>query len=359
MKLLSRVFTLNRRPGKAGGVAFVAVALAVALLPLQASANTSRSASTPLAATATGVPAGRTAGTTPSARQAPGSPAVLAAPRQAVKARQKVIWAGVRESHYGVREGHLGYYPNPCGWTKAMRKMSSYSPGSRPVGVWLVGEVDFDHGGMILEFPKPRGKRYSSLYRFSSKDQHEADLNYFDRHGIKVWLQLEPGHANIPTLIDLVLNRYQHHRSVMGLGIDIEWIGKSSENGHEAKVTDAQAKAWEARVKAHNSHYTLFLKHYDRSYFPRHYRGRIVFIDDSLGFTGFNSFLAEMKAFARQFYPSRVLFQYGYQEDRQWWRKLGRQPMKRIGDKLAAQTRQQMGLIWVDFSLKGELPTKC
>ena len=41
-------------------------------------------------------------------------------------------------------------------------------------------------------------------------------LNDFDNRGVKVWLQVEPGLADIETLIDLVLTQYGHHSSIVG-----------------------------------------------------------------------------------------------------------------------------------------------
>ncbi len=265
----------------------------------------------------------------------------------------KLKWAGVRSSTYGIRDGAQIPFPSPSQWEGAMKTMSGYFPGSTPEAtIWLVGEVDYDNKGMILEFPKPNdGRDYGPLYQFQSTDKHEPYLDYFDTHGIGVYLQIEPGDADIPTLIDLVLNRYKHHPSVLGLAIDAEWIHKTSDTGTETPVTDAQAQAWEARVKSHKSGFRTILKHFEEANLPPSYRGDVIFVcDDELNGT-YAAFLAEHKKFADHFYPNDVMFQIGYPSDKPWWSQLARPIPQTIGRDLSAQTRQNHGVLWVDFSI--------
>jgi glucose/arabinose dehydrogenase len=268
-------------------------------------------------------------------------------------AGSNVVWSGVRSSGYGISP-----FPTAQGWTNAMTTMAGYFPGSTPVGVWLVGEVDFDSTGQILEFPHPNdGRNYGPLIVFRSTDKHEPYLDFFDSQGIKVWLQLEPGFANMNDLIDLVLNRYGHHPSVIGLGVDAEWYRNATDGGSNAPVTDSLAQAWEARVKSHNPSYTLFLKHFNNGDLPPNYRGNIVFVNDSQEHGSLTNFLAEMRTFSEHFFPNPVLFQFGYETDRGWWSNLATPIPKTIGDRLRAQTRQQCGMVWVDFTLREVLPS--
>ena len=59
-----------------------------------------------------------------------------------------------------------------------MSTMAGYFTGATPSAtIWLVGEVDYDQNGMILEFPKPDdGQTYGPLYQFSATDKHEPYL---------------------------------------------------------------------------------------------------------------------------------------------------------------------------------------
>jgi len=58
---------------------------------------------------------------------------------------------------------------------------------------------------------------------------------------------------------------------------------------------------------------------------------------------------------APAFYPNLVVFQVGYRSDRPWWSKLP-DPPKTIGEAIRKRVRQDIGLVWVDFSLRDVLP---
>jgi hypothetical protein len=238
-----------------------------------------------------------------------------------------------------------------------MSTYAGYHPGSTPAGVWIVGNLS--GSGVSLQFPHPGdGRNYGSRIKFAGSDKHERFLDYFDEQGIKVWLQVEPGFADMPTLIDLVINRYKHHPSVLGFGVDVEWFNPRGADLNDP-VTDALAQRWETRLKTHGTKYTLFLKHFDQSSMPPTYRGEIVFVDDSQYFDTTEGFLAEMKAWADRYYPNTVLYQIGYAPDKKWWNKEAKPIPKTMATKLATVTRQDFGVAWVDFTLRDVLPTSC
>ncbi len=262
--------------------------------------------------------------------------------------RPGVKFAGARSSAYGIRP-----FPSTEGWTNGLKTMASYFPGSTPVAVWIVGRLHGASKGMSLEFPRPDdGADYGPSINFADTDKHEPFLTAFDASGIKVFLQIEPGFADVETGIDLVLKRYKHHPSVVGFGIDVEWYKNARTDSPNAVVTDDLAKAWETRVKSHNPNYRLFVKHFRKEDLPPRYRGDVVFVDDSQQFTGLDSFLSEFKEFADWFYPNTVMYQIGYRADKKWWGGIEAPIPKTMGEKLAAQTRQDCGIVWVDFTLR-------
>jgi hypothetical protein len=266
---------------------------------------------------------------------------------------KNVKYAGARSSAYGIRP-----FPSPEGWINALKTMAGYFPGSTPVGIWIVGRLNGRSTGMTVEFPQPDDAvNHGPLFTFSETDKHEPFLNQFDSNGIKVFLQVEPGFADLDAAMDLVLNRYKHHPSVVGFGIDVEWFKNAKTDVPNAVVTDALAKAWEARVKSHNSKYRLFVKHFRKEDLPPTYRGDMVFVDDSQQFSSLESFLAEYKEFADFFYPNMVMFQIGYRADKAWWQSVTAPIPRTLGEKLAAQTRQDCGIVWVDFTLRDVLST--
>ncbi len=259
-----------------------------------------------------------------------------------------VKYAGARSSAYGIRP-----FPSPEGWTGALKTMAGYFPGATPVGIWIVGRLNGRSTGVTLEFPRPENDAdYGQLIAFSEADKHEPFLSMFDSNGIKVFLQVEPGFAEVDATMDLVLGRYKRHPCVEGFGVDVEWFKNARTGSPNAVVSDSLARSWEARVKSHNSTYRLFVKHFRKEDLPPTYRGDIVFVDDSQQFSNLENFLAEYKEFADFFYPNMVMYQIGYRADRVWWQTLTPPIPRTFGRKLAAQTRQDCGIVWVDFTLR-------
>ncbi len=250
-------------------------------------------------------------------------------------------YAGCRQSAYGPT-----WTLSKGEWGNVMQNMASYYPGSAPSAIWIVGTLSGNTCN--LEFP---GSGIANA-TFSSDDRHEAFLSHFDGFGGKIFLQVEPGDADISALIDAVLGRYKSHQSVAGFCVDVEWY-KNSVGGEEGKpVTDAEAQAWEAKVKSHNPNYKLALKHWEVPWMPPTYRGDIVFVNDHQEMESLFRLSEYWHAFARDFSDNTVIYQGGYEEDYDWWGMLSNPP-KDIGDALCdvMDEDQEMGMIWVDFSL--------
>ena len=259
-------------------------------------------------------------------------------------APKNVVFAGVRSSNYGIKP-----FPEPAGWQSAIAAMSGYFPGATPGAIWIVGE--FKRPKTCRLFFPSDDSAHDSI-EFSDTDKHERFLSHFDRAGIRVYLQVEPAHADVPTLIDLVLGRYKHHPCIVGFGVDVEWYREADRPEWGIPVDDETARRWEARVQAHNPAYRLFLKHWDLNWMPPTYRGDIVFIDDGQDVEGLEDLLDAFQIrWADHFHPSPVFFQIGYNSDRPWWQKLGNPPQM-IGWAVARRVKQECGIIWVDFSLR-------
>ncbi len=259
-----------------------------------------------------------------------------------------VKYAGVRSSRYGIRP-----FPGPEGWQSALEKMKTRFEGSDACAIWIVGTM---RGKRTcgLEFPL-EGEPDSNIV-FLDYDKHEPYLQHFDTTGVRVFLQVEPANADMFRLIDLVLNRYKHHKCVAGFGVDVEWYREADNPDWSVKVSDELAELWEQRVKSINPAYRLFLKHWDRDWMPPSYRGDLIFVDDSQGMKNFNGMMDEfVKYWADYFKPNMVFFQYGYRRDRSWWEKLDFPPGE-IGSAVAQNISQDCGVFWVDFTLRDVLP---
>lgn len=255
------------------------------------------------------------------------------------------LGAGFRFSTYGI-----GGNPGPEYFVSVGKQISARFPASHPEAIWIVGE--FFGGGMTyLSFhAETDDPNVVSGY----VDMNEQTLDMFDENGFKVWLQVEPANANMITLIDLVMNQYKHHPSVIGFGVDVEWY-ESDGSPLGTPITDEEAEAWVKAVRAHNSDYKLFLKHWETEFMPPTYREGIVFIDDGQGYASLDEIVNEFSPWGEHFAPAPVGFQYGYLSDKIWWKEL-QDPPTEIGKALLEEIPNTVSLFWVDFTLQEIFP---
>ncbi|MBS4201977.1 hypothetical protein KHA93_20430 [Bacillus sp. FJAT-49732] len=286
------------------------------------------------------------------------------------KAPENIVYAGTRSSDYGVNGQWLGTED----WQHITDQMDGYFPGAEPTYIWIIGRLNTSvgAGGVRLEFEQPNdGVDYASKnISFGPPTKaghltHEEYLDYFDKHGIKVYLQVESGFADMKTLMDLIFNKYGHHESVVGFGVDVEWYYGISEDAG-IPVTDTRAQEWDEHLKSINPSYRMFLKHYNHRWLPPTYRSDILFCDDSQSIGSIDGevegmyedsmgFIPEFKAWADYFYPNEVLYQIGYRPDAMWYYPLEKPVIKDLGERLAEVTRQNLGIAWVDFTIKDPL----
>jgi hypothetical protein len=248
------------------------------------------------------------------------------------------LGAGFRYSTYGP-----AYDPGPEYWAGVGQAMSAKFPGSRPQAIWIVG--NFAGTGTILTFP---GTYSEPNINYSLEDNNEEALTLFDEVGLDVWLQVEPGSASVDSLIGVVMDRYGHHPSVIGFGIDVEWL--DSDGTPEGRpVTDQEAAAWVTAVRAHDPDDRLFLKHWEREKMPGTVRDGIVFVDDSQQFGSRAQMVGEFGQWGRAFAPAPSGFQYGYPADQVWWSEF-EDPAAEVGQAILDAVPTTEGLFWVDFT---------
>lgn len=262
--------------------------------------------------------------------------------REAVAERP--LGAGFRYSVYGP-----DYNPGPQYWLRVGQDMASRFPGSVPETVWIVSRKKGD--GTLLNFPVDNAH---ALIMGSETDENEAVLDLFDRNGVRVWLQAEPGHAPVEELIHIILARYGHHPSVIGFGVDVEWF-ESTERPEGRPVTDAEATAWLRAVRSHGPDYRLFLKHWEIEKMPPTVREGLFFIDDSQILPSLEAMVDEFAEWGRAFAPAPVGFQYGYPSDRPWWSRLD-DPPRDVGRAILDRVPNTEGLYWVDFTVLDLFP---
>lgn len=257
-----------------------------------------------------------------------------------------VKWSGVRVSTYGMNSS-FGEFPGVskmCGFAK---KMSDNYEGSKGTYILIVGTMSGEDSCQ-LRFPVSGEYDY---IRGSKNDFYEEYLNAFDKYGYSVWLQVEPGYADLETLVKLVMDQYGHHSCVKGFGIDVEWHKPVANSDRGTRLTDAQARKVLAAVRKYNSEYTLFVKHWMKSYLPSKMEG-LIYINDSQQFDSLEDYVETFSDWAKNYAPYPVMFQIGYNADRWIWSKL-KDPAKDLGNEILKGCKygNDVGIIWVDFTL--------
>lgn len=265
--------------------------------------------------------------------------------------------AGLRASPYGPRRP----FPDVAYWMRSAKSMAEKFPGSAPSLIWIVSTMERDRSRPSgqsftsrtrLTFPPPEnGAGNFENMVFAEEDVNEPYLEAFDRAGCKVWLQVEPAMADVPALINLVMDRYGRHPCVIGFGVDVEWHRWSEQDNEGVAVADEQARAWSELLRGRNPGYLLFLKHWEQSKLPPTYRQGVVFVDDSQIFGSLEEMRLEFARWARWFHPAPVAFQFGYPSDRPWWKKLSDPPAD-IGRALLEAAANISDLYWVDFTVR-------
>ena len=307
------------------------------------------------------------------------------------------VYSGTRSSGYGVGNSSSSPWFTKADWGKINDRLQNYFPGTQPTYVWIVAPLStgsgMPEGGCSMEFAFPGDEEGKYLgktqaewqqqnIRFSAPNanyghaSHEEYLTYFDENDIYVYLQVESGFADMKALMDIVLDRYGHHKSVLGFAIDVEWYwGVTEDSG--IPVSDDLAKEWNEYLKAKNKDYRLVLKEFRMAWLPPTYRSDIIFCIDSQSFGSIDGEVSGMhdntifkdylhgdgeaiglmpfyREFAEYFYPNDVIYQVGYRPDAMWFAPLDEPSIKSYGVKLAEITPpdQKMGIAWVDFSMK-------
>ena len=268
-------------------------------------------------------------------------------------------WAGIRASSYGLEES-FGTYPGIHSMTEYAQKMESCYAGSNGTVILIVGVVSEDLTKCFLDFPL--SKEIKNVIG-SDVDFFEDYLTALDKGGYSVWLQVEPGNADLVELAKEVMNHYKHHSCVKGFGIDVEWY-KRADNKDGMKLNkDGEPNTASnvlSAVRAINKNYTVFVKHWKQSWLPDPTTG-LIFVNDSQGFykdwktkePDPDKMVHEFAEWAEDYYPCPVMFQIGYDADEGIWGEM-ENPAEDLGKAIIAEctTSNDIGIIWVDFTLK-------
>ncbi len=275
----------------------------------------------------------------------------------------KVFYTGARASNYGIRP-----FPEPDDWGRALRVMKSKFKDSKPALLWILGTVARQRGVSVcnLNFPG-NGKFEEGINHLLPFDGNKKYFEYFDKHGISVFIQVEPGTGDVLRLIDITLSRYKKYSCVVGFGVDIEWYKTKNTEGRGLMIDDKTAEIWEKRVKSYNPNYRLYLKHWLVEWFPPKYRGDIIFVNDTQSknestyedetFPTLEAMEKYYTKWAKHVYPNTVFLQIGYRLNHNLWGDM-EEPIVEFGDALSKNIKQNYSIFWVDFTLQDVLPVR-
>ena len=131
------------------------------------------------------------------------------------------------------------------------------------------------HENELTYLPFPFERR-GSIYSYNQTDKVEPYLSKFDEDGLKVILSIQPNEADVADLIDIILSRYGHHESVIGVNVDIEW----KLTGNPYHVSNEERDVWLNRIQSHDPEFKLFLTYFkDRTYFPDDAQDIVILFD--------------------------------------------------------------------------------
>ena len=260
-----------------------------------------------------------------------------------------VKWAGIRVSSYGMKHSFgEDNFPSVEDMIGFSSKMEGLYPGSTGAYILIVGTVSEKDWTCRLAFPT---SKKIDLVKPQENDFYEPYLTAMDKAGYCVWLQVEPGNADLVELAKEVMNRYKHHSCVNGFGIDVEWYKPEGTDGYGTKLSEEVAADVLEAVRAVNPDYTVFVKHWDGAWLPDMEEG-FIYVNDSQQFRSLKQMQDEFSSWAFLFEPNPVMFQIGYDADRVVWGKMDN-PALELGSALVSECDfgNDIGIIWVDFTL--------
>jgi hypothetical protein len=244
---------------------------------------------------------------------------------------------------YETKAG-ISPYPSPEYWYNAAADASGKFSGSSIGSVITVGVI-WPDGICHMLFPSSTG--YSSV-SFSNVDEIESYLDYYDSKGTKVLLQIEPGNADVSTLIKLVLDRYSSHPCVAGVGIDVEFY-KSESYEYGKAVTDQEASQWYTQITSYNKNYQLGLTHWETNKMPPTYRTGLYFLYDGQSYGSLSSMKSYYASWANKFPNNPVGIYIGFPNDKSWWGPYS-YPFYTLANAAITSAKNTKGVYWVSYS---------
>lgn len=232
-------------------------------------------------------------------------------------------------------------FPSAYQWKAYLNKINSnFSKNAENTVLWIVGSY-IDNG---IKFNFPGQQRDNQNIYYSEIDYNEDFFTYFDKNNISVYILIEPGEAFVEQCIYIVLKKYEKHKSIEGVCIDLEWY----DNNH--KVTKKNIESWSSTVSKINSNYTLMLKHWNITKIDSVPSNKIIYIQSMEGISGINELKKRHALWYRKFYPSHVGIEIGFESDFKFWVNYI-DPVFELEKELEDITKDRSSIYWSEKTL--------
>ncbi|OUM62095.1 hypothetical protein PIROE2DRAFT_11745 [Piromyces sp. E2] len=262
-----------------------------------------------------------------------------------------VKWAGFRYSTSGVQKS-FGYTPDAANISEYVQALKQNLDEDAKGTLLLTVGRESNKKYCSFEFPNSNSTNLKNV-KFSNKDKFEDILSKCDENDINVWLVVEPGSNDLVDLANIVLDQYGNHESVKGFGVDLEWWNREKSNNGQA-LTDEDAESVVKAIRERNENYTFLAKHWKISFMPKEYTNGMIYVDTAQSFRNRNQMTNELSTWADTFPENPVMFEVGYQSDKELWNNKPVEFANVIADA-ASDFNDNVGIIWTDFTLKEAL----
>lgn len=250
------------------------------------------------------------------------------------------IFYGTTGSRHGIKP-----YPSKEQWIDYINDISE-TGNYEPAILWIVGS--YHDGGIKFNFP---GKNIShKAVFFSDIDINEQYLEFFDKKNVKVFLYIEPGRGDLNTALRAMIQRYSHHKCIVGVAIDLEWYKTDSSNPFGSLIQSTEIEDILTKIKSFNAEYKLLLKHWDINKIEKYDNKDLLYLQSMEGIKSLEELIDRHKIWSRFFYPNSVGSEVGFVKDMLFWSHFD-DPINDIPSILDKYTKEKSSFFWSETSL--------
>ncbi len=240
-------------------------------------------------------------------------------------------YIGSTGSRYGINP-----FPSNSEWEKIILDIQNRTSNKTNKSIlWPV--TSYNNGVVNCSFPN---NELEDNYSFAKFDFNEEYFNYFDKNKIDVILLIEPGLPSVDNSIEIVLNHYSHHKSVVGICIDFEWSVNEYNKGNKRNI-----EKWLFQLSDVNKNYLLVLKHWDLTELEYYLDDNLLYLQSLEGINNRKEMKYRFSNWYRKFYPNFVGVEVGLKKDHKIWEGLTN-PLEYIYKDLVTIPYKQFSFFW-------------